>query len=113
MSWYNDIKAKMYMHNNNQPCESTKYLHISEFVLKEIIPTQCYSDALGYSAFMGDKFVFFITTKGVFKICRKNIFSYTKDNNDCLELKINKHLWVYLNLEDIINLEYEAEEYTE
>jgi len=107
--WLNKIKTEMYQYNNRQSNDRQKCQSVSEYILKEVIPAFTITD-YGYSEYRSDDFVFISTNTRVFKIQRKCIHSYTKDDNDCLDLHINKHYSEFLNLEEVTGMEYIEEE---
>ena len=103
--WLNNIKSDMYQYNNRQSSNRQKCQSVSEYILKEVIPEFAITD-YGYSEYRSDDFVFISTNTRAFKIRRKCIHSYTKDDNDCLDLHINKHYSEFLNLEEVTGMEY-------
>ena len=108
--WLNKIKTEMYQFNNtNSTYHRHKYRHISEYILDNVIPSFSI-DHLGYTHSRDDMFVIVSTNTRVFKIRRKCIHSYTENDNDCLDLHINKHYSEFLNIEEVTGMEYVKEE---
>lgn len=106
--WLNKVKSDMYQFNNRQSANIHKYPYVSQYILDKVIPESTMTD-YGYSESRLEDSVFISTNTRVFKVRRDYMFAYVINGNDCIELRINKHYSEFLNLEEVIGMEYVKE----
>lgn len=53
--------------------------------------------------------VIIVTDYHTYKVHRNRITSYTCYDNDCLEVRVNKGVTIYIRVQDLVAIEYEKE----
>lgn len=112
--YMNEIRDSMRKWNDNVESVFTKkFDKVSDFIISEVIPISVTNeDCDDYNDYLDKEWVFISTTGPTYKIKRKYINAYTENGNDCLSIKIRKGIYMFIDVSDILAVEYErAEEF--
>lgn len=107
--YMNEIRESLRRWNDDiESVFTKKFDKISDFIISEVIPIsvpdELYDDSDDY---LNKEWVFVSTTGPAYKIKRKYIGAYTEDGNDCLSIKIRKGIYMFIDVSDILAVEYE------
>lgn len=100
----------MYLHQIKETFEEFKKFYpdidlssLSKFIVTELLPKQFIDDRKYW--------IFVVTQYGVYKVRQDKLSYYTQNENDCLSIKLGKGVFYYLNIDDVVAVEVEKEDW--
>lgn len=112
--YMNEIRDSMRKWNDSTESVFTKkFDKVSDFIVSEVIPVSVTDESCeDYNKYLDKEWVFVCTVAATYKLKRKYIGAYTENGNDCLSLRLRKGIYMFIDVSDILVVEYEqAEEF--
>ena len=105
-----EIKEQMQTYLDENKC-GQQPTSISEYICKVLLPYGPDADYYDEDGFLyhptKHSWVIIVTDYHTYRVHRNRISAYTNYDNDCLELRINKGVTIYIRVQDLVAIEYE------
>lgn len=106
-----EIKEKMAEENSKESGRSY-YANISDYIVSQVIPEK-EVNGYYYETNLSKEWVLIVTDyAGTYRVKRDRISSFTDYGNDCLSIRMNKGVYLYIPVVNLTAITFERQEVT-